>query len=202
MEPWNPIVGESFGQEERLTVRLRGLIRAYPRSVGIVKEFLQNADDAGATMLRVIWDEREHPRGLLPDPRMAPLQGPALLFVNDQVFRPADLDAIRRIGESSKATLGPKTGRFGLGFNTAYNVSDHPSFVSGGWAVAFDPHRNSVGRDGEGSGRRWALADLWQFAPDWLQPFTAGGTVHRYSIQYRRLMQLNIYWRTPITRFS
>ncbi|MBL8973832.1 MAG: hypothetical protein JNK56_24795, partial [Myxococcales bacterium] len=175
MEPWNPIVGESFGQEERLTVRLRGLIRAYPRSVGIVKEFLQNADDAGATILRVIWDEREHPRELLPDPRLAPLQGPALLFVNDQVFRPADLDAIRRIGESSKATLGPKTGRFGLGFNTAYNVSDHPSFVSGGWAVAFDPHRRSVGRDGEGSGRRWALADLWQFAPDWLEAFTAGG---------------------------
>ena len=175
MEPWNPIVGESFGQEERLTVRLRGLIRAYPRSVGIVKEFLQNADDAGATILRVVWDEREHPRELLPDPRMAPLQGPALLFINDQVFRPADLDAIRRIGESSKATLGPKTGRFGLGFNTAYNVSDHPSFVSGGWAVAFDPHRRSVGRDGEGSGRRWDLADLWQFAPDWLQPFTAGG---------------------------
>jgi hypothetical protein len=50
VELWNPIVGESFGQEERLTVRLRGLIRAYPRSVGIVKEFLQNADDAGATL--------------------------------------------------------------------------------------------------------------------------------------------------------
>ena len=168
MEPWNPIVGESFGQEERLTVRLRGLIRAYPRSVGIVKEFLQNADDAGATWLRVIWDERKHPRELLPDPRMAALQGPALLFVNDQVFRPADLDAIRRIGESSKSALGPKTGRFGLGFNTAYNVSDHPSFVSGRWAVAFDPHHRSCTSEGEGTGRRWELADLWQFAPDWL----------------------------------
>ncbi|MBK7827386.1 hypothetical protein [Nannocystis sp.] len=177
MEPWNPIVGERFGQEERLTVRLRGLIRAYPRSVGIVKEFLQNADDAGATLLRVIWDEREHPRELLPDPRLATLQGPALLLVNDQVFRPADLDAIRRIGESSKSALGPKTGRFGLGFNTAYNVSDHPSFVSGRHAVAFDPHGRSVGGEGEGSGRRWELADLWQFAPDWLQAFSAAGLV-------------------------
>ncbi len=175
MESWNPIIGESFGQEERLTVRLRGLIRAYPRSVGIVKEFLQNADDAGATWLRVIWDEREHPRGLLPDPRMGLLQGPALLFVNDQVFRAADLDAIRRIGESSKSALGPKTGRFGLGFNTAYNVTDHPSFVSGGSAVAFDPHRRSCSSEGEGTGRRWELADLWQFAPDWLHAFSAGG---------------------------
>jgi hypothetical protein len=175
VEAWNPIVGESFGQEERLTVRLRGLIRAYPRSVGIVKEFLQNADDAGATWLRVIWDEREHPRELLPDPRMAALQGPALLFVNDQVFRPADLDAIRRIGESSKSALGPKTGRFGLGFNTAYNVTDHPSFVSGRFAVAFDPHHRSCSSDGEGTGRRWELADLWQFAPDWLHGFSGAG---------------------------
>ena len=175
MQPSSPIAGESFGQEERLTVRLRGLIRAYPRSVGIVKEFLQNADDAGATRLRVVWDEREHPRARLPDPRMAALQGPALLFVNDAVFRPADLDAIRRIGESSKSALAPKTGRFGLGFNTAYNVSDHPSFVSGRWAVAFDPHHTSVSGDGEGTGRRWELADLWPLASDWLGAFAAGG---------------------------
>lgn len=175
MDSWNPVVGESFGQEERLTVRLRGLIRSYPRSVGIIKEFLQNADDAGATWLRVIWDERRHPGALLPDPRMSALQGPALLFVNDAVFSDADFDAIRRIGESSKSELGPKTGRFGLGFNTAYNVTDFPSFVSGGWAIAFDPHRRCVGSEAEGTGKRWELADLWQFAPDWLQGYTAGG---------------------------
>lgn len=175
MDNWNPVVGESFGQEERLTVRLRGLIRSYPRSVGIIKEFLQNADDAGATWLRVIWDEREHPRELLPDPRMAALQGPALLFVNDAVFSAADFDAIRRIGESSKSEQGPKTGRFGLGFNTAYNVTDFPSFVSGAWAIAFDPHRRSVGSEAEGTGKRWDLADLWSFAPDWLHGFMAGG---------------------------
>jgi sacsin len=175
VDSWNPVVGESFGQEERLTVRLRGLIRSYPRSVGIIKEFLQNADDAGATWLRVIWDEREHPREALPDPRMAALQGPALLFVNDQVFSAADFDAIRRIGESSKSDQGPKTGRFGLGFNTAYNVTDFPSFVSGNWAIAFDPHRRSVGSEAEGTGKRWELGDLWQFAPDWLHAFSAGG---------------------------
>lgn len=175
VKPWNPIDGETFGQEERLTIRLRGLIRSYPRSVGIVKEFLQNADDAGATFLRVIWDAREHPRQLLPDPRMAALQGPALLFVSDQIFTQADFDAIRRIGESSKSDLGPKTGRFGLGFNTAYNVTDYPGFVSDRWAVVFDPHRRCVDADGEGTGRRWELADLWQFAPDYLLSFAAGG---------------------------
>lgn len=175
MTNWNPIEGEAFGQEERLTIRLRGLIRSYPRSVGIIKEFLQNADDAGATWLRVVWDERTHGTRQLPDPRMAALQGPALLLVSDQVFAAEDFDAIRRIGESSKSELGPKTGRFGLGFNTSYNVTDYPAFVSDRWVVVFDPHRRCVDADGEGTGRRWELGELWNFAPDALRPYAAGG---------------------------
>ena len=100
------IVGEGFGQRERLTVRLRGLLRSYPRSIGIVKELLQNADDAGATRLLMIWDGREHPRDALPDPRMSRLQGPALLFANDQVFTEADFQALIRAADRvSRAKL-------------------------------------------------------------------------------------------------
>jgi len=169
------IVGEGFGQRERLTVRLRGLLRSYPRSIGILKELLQNADDAGATRVSVIWDGREHPRDKLPDPRMARLQGPALLVTNDKLFTEADFAAIRSIGESSKSEQGPKTGRFGLGFNTVYNVSDYPSFISGRWAISFDPHRETVADDSEPAGKRWALADLWESASDWLGTFKAAG---------------------------
>jgi hypothetical protein len=39
------------GQQERLTVRLKELIRNYPRGIGIIKEFIQKADDAGARSL-------------------------------------------------------------------------------------------------------------------------------------------------------
>ena len=42
----------AVGQRERLTVRLKGLIRQYQRGAGIMKEFLQNADDAGARHFR------------------------------------------------------------------------------------------------------------------------------------------------------
>ena len=32
------------------------------------------------------------------------------------------------------------TGRFGLGFNAVYNITDVPAFVSGDYLVLFDPH--------------------------------------------------------------
>jgi sacsin len=39
---------ENFGQREPLTTRLGGLLTEYPPGVSILKELLQNADDAGA----------------------------------------------------------------------------------------------------------------------------------------------------------
>ncbi len=175
MEVQERIIGDGFGQRERLTVRLRGLLRSYPRSIGIVKEILQNADDAGATRVWMVWDGREHPTEHLPDSRMSRLQGPALLFANDQVFTETDFEAIRSIGESSKAALGPKTGRFGLGFNTVYNVTDYPSFISGRWAIAFDPHRDAVAAEDEPTGMRWQLEELREGGEDWLRGFAAAG---------------------------
>jgi sacsin len=47
-----------FGQVERLTSRLRQLIHDYPEGLGIIKELLQNADDAGARVLRPTFDWR------------------------------------------------------------------------------------------------------------------------------------------------
>jgi hypothetical protein len=41
-------MAESYDQEEPLTVRLRGLLTEYPPGISILKELLQNADDAGA----------------------------------------------------------------------------------------------------------------------------------------------------------
>jgi len=43
------IEGKSFYQSEPLIARLRGIIRDYPEGVGIIKELIQNADDAKAT---------------------------------------------------------------------------------------------------------------------------------------------------------
>lgn len=166
--------GFEFGQSERLTIRLKGLIRSYPRGVGILKEFIQNADDATATSLLVVMDWRQHAGDQLPDPRLRRVMGPALLLANNRRFSEPDLQAIRHIGESSKLTSGPKTGRFGLGFNTSYNVTDYPSFLTNGAIYCFDPHRNAAAV-APGYGMGWKLAQLWDSAPDWPAVFEAAG---------------------------
>lgn len=78
---------------------------------------------------------------------MATWQGPALLSYNDAVFSPSDFKNISRIGQDSKLERPAATGRFGLGFNAVYHLTDVPSFASGDYIVLFDPHaRCGVGR--------------------------------------------------------
>ena len=92
------------GQSEDLVARLRGLVRAYPADIGLIKEFLQNADDAGATWIRFTLDLREHPGTRLPDPRMAKLMGPALLVSSDQAFRIGSVN-LRQVSPGRESAL-------------------------------------------------------------------------------------------------
>lgn len=68
--------------------------------------------------------------GLAAD-ALAQFQGPALLSFNDAVFTEADFESISSIGQSVKRAQQGKTGRFGVGFNAAYHLTDLPSFISG-----------------------------------------------------------------------
>ena len=47
-------------QQERFTTRIRNIIREYPWGLGVVKEFLANADDAGAKDFVIVFDKRHH----------------------------------------------------------------------------------------------------------------------------------------------
>jgi hypothetical protein len=128
-----------FNLNESITSRLRDLVAKYPKGLGLVKEFLQNADDAGASHLRIIYDRRHH-IGTLDDPGMNAALGPALLFVNDRPFTPDDIQHIQTISDSAKRGDAARIGRFGQGVSTIYSVSDEPSLLTGDTLVWFDPH--------------------------------------------------------------
>lgn len=70
---------------------------------------------------------------------LAPFQGPALLAFNDAVFSEADFASISNIGNSVKRDQSGKTGRFGVGFNACYHLTDLPSFASGSLQHAAAP---------------------------------------------------------------
>lgn len=104
---------EDFGQKVDLTRRIREVLLNYPEGTTVLKELIQNADDAGATVVRLCLDRRRHPTESLLSQSLAQWQGPALMAYNDAVFTEEDFVSISRIGGSSKHAQKWKTGRFG-----------------------------------------------------------------------------------------
>ncbi|KAK2153631.1 hypothetical protein LSH36_291g08049 [Paralvinella palmiformis] len=153
--------GIPFGQRERLPVRLKRILSSYPCDKEILKELLQNADDAGATEIQFILDKRQHGTERVFDDSWKPLQGPALCVYNNKPFTDADLTGIQRLGEGSKGTDPNKTGQYGVGFNCVYHLTDTPSFLTsvrnaGQSLCIFDPLAKYVpGATTEEPGRRY-----------------------------------------------
>ena len=129
-------LGEDFGQEESLVDRLTGILEKYPPNVSIFKELVQNADDAGATMIHFVLDTRcSHPTDRLlndSDAWKSLQERPALCVFNDRPFSEEDIKGISQLGRGSKRDDPLSTGRFGIGFNAVYHLTDCPSFLSRG----------------------------------------------------------------------
>ncbi|XP_041369841.1 sacsin-like [Gigantopelta aegis] len=140
----------NFGQTEPLTRRLRNLLWEYTDGFSVPKEIIQNADDAGASEVNFLYDERENinARTNLINPGMSSLQGQALWAQNDAQFSKSDFDNITKLSGETKMDDATKIGRFGLGFNSVYNLTDVPSFISGNNVVIFDPHESYLGSAG------------------------------------------------------
>ena len=132
---------KGFGQHEDLTRRIQNIIRDYPFDITLLKELLQNADDAKAKKLYFILDKRTHRKESVLSEEWQQLQGPALLVWNDSIFTEADLKGIQELGLGSKRGRAETIGQYGIGFNVVYHLTDCPSFVTNGETLCvFDPH--------------------------------------------------------------
>ena len=153
--------GVPFGQHEKLTQRIRNILKDYPRGITVLKELLQNADDAKATKMYVILDKRMHGREKLPSSEWKNLQGHALLVWNDSIFSEEDLKGIQELGLGSKRSSSESIGQFGIGFNVVYHLTDCPSFFTNGDTLCIlDPHCRYVpGADALKPGRRYDGVD-------------------------------------------
>ncbi|XP_051814829.1 sacsin [Acanthochromis polyacanthus] len=134
-----------FEQQEQLTVRIKNIISAYPSKKDILKELIQNADDAEATEIHFIWDKRQHGREKTFGKRWNNLQGPALCVFNNKVFSDADLRGIQQLGEGGKHDSPGKIGKYGVGFNSVYHLTDCPSILTGDERLCiFDPNQKYI----------------------------------------------------------
>lgn len=102
----------------------------------ILKELIQNSNDAGATSLHLGWSP---PLFDAPSASIAPghpptssssqaphplLTVPALFAVNNGPLRASDAINITRLGSNSKAGEASSAGRFGLGMKSASHLGE------------------------------------------------------------------------------
>ncbi|XP_013411141.1 sacsin [Lingula anatina] len=139
---------EEFGQGQSLCSIISNILEGYQDGFAFIKEMIQNADDAGATEVRFLYDARQNKnyRKSLIDEGMAECQGQALWVYNDAVFEPVDFKRIIKVGGGMKKEDAATIGRFGKGFNIVYNITDTPSFISQNNFVIFDPNAHHLGR--------------------------------------------------------
>uniref|UniRef100_A0A3Q4HXN2 HEPN domain-containing protein n=1 Tax=Neolamprologus brichardi TaxID=32507 RepID=A0A3Q4HXN2_NEOBR len=134
-----------FEQQEQLTVRIKNIISAYPSKKDILKELIQNADDAEATEIHFIWDKRQHGKEKTFGKKWNNLQGPALCVFNNKVFSDADIKGIQQLGEGGKHSIPGKIGKYGVGFNSVYHLTDCPSILTGDEVLCIsDPNQKYI----------------------------------------------------------
>ena len=138
---------DSVGQYEDLVTRLNNILQQYQSSIDVYKELVQNADDAKAKSVKILIDYSTFPSNSILTPSMKTWQGPAIYFYNDSQFTDEDFKNIMKIFGQTKRDDVFKIGKFGLGFNTVYHLTDLPSFVSGKYVHILDPQMSYIAKN-------------------------------------------------------
>ncbi|XP_072021909.1 LOW QUALITY PROTEIN: sacsin-like [Amphiura filiformis] len=193
---------DSFGQTESLINRLQGILRDYHHVSDVMKELLQNADDAQATELHFVYDPLTHGTNKVVDEdKWGPMQRlPALCVYNNRPFTKEDIKGIQKVGVGGKGADKSTTGRFGIGFNAVYHLTDCPTFLSDDEKLCiFDPYvRHVPGATTKHPGKMYTCGDSFKNKfPDMLtgyhgDKFTLkGATMFRFPLRSRETVQMN-----------
>ena len=73
---------------------IKEALEYYDEDINVFKEMIQNAEDAGASEIKLVIDWRHHPTDNLLTREMEAWQGPALLVYNNAVFSDEDFNNI------------------------------------------------------------------------------------------------------------
>ena len=131
LQELNSVSGfEPFFQREDLSRRLARIAESYSNPMDIFKELIQNSDDAGASEIHFILDERKHKKKFVIGDGWDQLLDPGLLVFNNTFFRSSDVEGIQDLGHGSKTDEADKIGQFGVGFNCVYSLTDFPSILT------------------------------------------------------------------------
>ena len=217
IEDENFLDGIDYGQHEELHDRLNSILKKYPADESIFQEFIQNADDAQASEIVFVLDHRTdfQEKKLFGDGRnWVKLQHtPALCIFNNRRFSEADIQGLAKLGRGGKDRSGDKIGKFGIGFNVAYHITDCPTFLSygeGGLPENFcvlDPTCEFAPKasNKRSPGRRWKVTSkhIEEFA-DQFEPFLANDLpeLSRCAPNCLRNISENgfVVFRLPLTR--
>eukprot|EP01147_Barroeca_monosierra_P007302 gene7302-7672_t len=123
-------MGEEFGQTVVLTKRIRSVLRGYPEGTSVIKELIQNADDIILSITQQ----------MISSTRIWGAFKAQLYSAITMLLLQKRISA----GDSRKQDDSRKVGRFGVGFNSVYHLTDVPCFVSGDDFVIFDPHSRYI----------------------------------------------------------
>jgi hypothetical protein len=122
----------------------RNLRDRYKDCHAVLKELIQNADDAAATELQIAWLPG------LPSAQHVLLRGSQLLIVNNGRFSYKDSYAIHLAGAGSKGNDEGKIGKFGLGLKSVFHLCEAYFYLSdrGGDEESAEPQLKKYGRRG------------------------------------------------------
>ncbi|WP_295612794.1 hypothetical protein [uncultured Lamprocystis sp.] len=121
----------------------------YDSGFPILKELIQNADDARARTFLFA----HHPG--FQDAAHPLLQGPGLWFFNDGAFKPSDERALKSFGINSKAGDGSAIGKFGLGMKSAFHLCEAIFYLAWDGEKLYRQGLNPWKQDGQNPHPEW-----------------------------------------------